>query len=107
MTPTAAALALVAEQQLAGRRAAVREIDLDTARAIARGRVPYIASDIETSLLDEVEVNIDTIEDVEITWTAHTGQPPGMIERLPWYPGTPLPDQTQFASCTVSAPLQT
>jgi len=24
---------------------------------------------------------------------------------VPWQPGTPLPDSTLFATCTVSAPL--
>lgn len=106
MTPTAAALAAAAEQLRANRRSVSCALDLNTARAIARGRVPYLASNIELALLDEVGANADTVDDVEITWTAHAGQPPGMIERLPWCPGTPLPDQTLFVSCTVSAPLQ-
>lgn len=100
MTPTAAALAVAAEQLRADRRSAVREIHLSLARAIARGRMPCLAAGVEETLLRELGASPG--EDVEVTWTAHLGQ----SERVPWSPGTPLPDHALFVSCSVSAPLQ-
>lgn len=51
---------------------------------------------------------------VRIEWAAHRcdatvtgpmptlGQPSGPIERLPWRPGTALPDRASWVSCTVT-----
>lgn len=106
MTPHRAALEATASRRSAtARRSATRIVDIHAARAIARGRLPYLAAQVEAGLLDDLHLGRDA-ERVEITWTAHTGQPPEPAERLTWQPGTPLPDHTQFASCTVSAPLQ-
>ena len=87
-----------------------------TARALARGHCPWLAADIEATLLDDLNVARDG-EGVEITWHAHqrlinpdeqrslTGQPRDNIARLSWCPGTPLPDRTLYVTCTATAPL--
>jgi hypothetical protein len=102
---TAEALAIAAEHLANNRRSIVRLVALSTAKAIARGRVPHLATDIEAALLHDLRV-YPWDDGVEIAWRAHCGQPGRDLERLPWCPGTPLPDHAQFATCTASAPLQ-
>ena len=103
-TSTAEAYALAVEHLKSSRRSVVRVVDLHRAKAIARGLVPYVADQVEASLLDDLNRRRDDA-DVEIVWRAHVGQPGESVARLTWCPGTVLPDRTLFVSCTASAPL--
>jgi len=96
---------LAAEALASGRRSVTRLVSLSQAKAIARGLVPYLALNIEAALFDDLGVTIHNLEVVDVTWHAHTGHPAEPLQRVPWQPGTPLPDSTLFATCTVSAPL--
>ena len=107
MSPHREALALAAHHLTSSRRSVVRVIDLHTARAIARGRVPYLARNIEAALLDSIGIRLAEADDAEITWAAHARATTGTVERHSWCPGEPLPDHTAHVTCTATAPLQT
>lgn len=95
----------------------VREVvaDRDILQALARGRVPWLAGQIEARLRDMLGVRRSD-QRVIVEWQAHwrqdgtsptvthpvAGQPPAVDERLAWCPGTPLPPRASYATCTVT-----
>lgn len=78
----------------------------DTLSMAARGT--RIVAEIEDRCLGTLDVARNT-PGVVIEWEVHirppnAGQPTGSIQRLPWQPGTPLPQWTYLAQCRVTRP---
>jgi hypothetical protein len=107
MTPHREAFRLACEHLATSRKSTTRVLSGDALNRLALNRGGLKGAEwTEAAALDSLNTHRGA-PGVQITWHAHTRQPDGDTERQKWCPGTPLPDQTAYVTCTASAPLQT